>query len=83
MYMMHPYYYQSVFPFGGLFWFLIILGVIFLVWAIAARHDHRSEDTDSEETLDEYESALEILKRRYARGEITKREFFAMKKDIS
>jgi len=31
----------------------------------------------------ETESALEILKKRYAKGEITKEEFDRMKKDIA
>jgi len=61
----------------GLFPFFLILGVILLIWAIAA---HRS-DSDNEEELKE-ETALEILKKRYARGEITKRQYLEMKKDI-
>lgn len=80
MYMMHPYYYQPAFPLGGLFWFLLILGALFLLWAIFSHHENDS--TDDEEMTDE-DSALEILKKRYARGEITKREFEQMKKDIA
>jgi len=37
---------------------------------------------ESESAL-ETESALEILKKRYAKGEITKEEFDRMKKDIA
>ena len=37
---------------------------------------------ESETTL-ESESALEILKKRYAKGEITNEEFDRMKKDIA
>jgi putative membrane protein len=51
------------------FWIAVIVGIIFLVrWLVistrAGGHSVRSED-----------SALEILKRRYARGEIDKEEF--------
>jgi uncharacterized membrane protein len=73
-----------MYPYGNggffgvrLFPFFLMLGFILLIWAIAA---HRS-DSDNEEELKE-ETALEILKRRYACGEITKREFLEMKKDI-
>jgi putative membrane protein len=77
-------YYGHMYPvqgsgfFGfGLFPFLLVIGVILLIWAIAA---HRS-DSDNEEELRE-ETALQILKKRYVRGDITKREFLEMKKDI-
>ncbi len=51
------------------FWVAVIVGIIFLVrWLVistrGSRRSARSED-----------SALEILKRRYARGEIEKEEF--------
>lgn len=74
-----PYY--TGFSFGGIF---ILLWWILVVWLIFAfirflvgghRHGHPSE-TDSDE-------ALKILKSRYARGEITKKEFDSMKKDIA
>lgn len=77
MYMMYPHYYYGGFSGFGLFPFVIILGVVLLIWAIAA---HRS-DSDNEEITEE-DSALEILKKRYARGEITKREFLEIKRDI-
>jgi putative membrane protein len=59
------------------FWVAAIVGVIFLIrWLVVSTGGSgrlgRSED-----------SALEILKRRYARGEINKEEFEEKKKDLS
>ena len=64
-------------PVGGLFmlffWGLIIIGIVLVVrWA----WEHgRSGGTAGEAPLD-------ILKRRYARGEITKEDFDRMKQDL-
>jgi putative membrane protein len=65
------------FSWTGLIPFLILVGVVLLIWAIAA-HRH-----DNDDELEHDETALDILKKRYAKGEITKREFVEMKKDIS
>ncbi|MGW8273170.1 MAG: SHOCT domain-containing protein [Thermodesulfovibrionales bacterium] len=56
-----------------IFWAVIILAVVFLVKAVAggARREGRGE------------MPLDILKRRYARGEITREEFEKMKDDLS
>jgi putative membrane protein len=71
-------------PYGGgmwmffhfFFWTLIIIGVILLiVWVV--RQTGRRAGGHAEET------ALDILQKRYARGEITKEEFEKVKKDIS
>lgn len=57
--------------FGGiimvLFWVLVIVGIIALIKGLI--HYKPIAEGQSEET------ALEILKRRYAQGEITKRDF--------
>jgi putative membrane protein len=59
------------------FWIAVIVGIIFLIrWVVISTvtggRGARSE-----------ESALEILKRRYARGEINKEEFEEKKKDLA
>ncbi len=54
------------------FWALVILGVVYLVKLIAGGSKSGQSD----------ESALDILKKRYAKGEISKEEFEARKKDI-
>jgi len=57
---------------GLIFWILIIIGLILLIkylWEGAGTR--RGE-----------ESALEVLKKRYARGDITKEEFEEKKKDL-
>jgi putative membrane protein len=55
-----------------LFWGLVIWGVVALV---RGRHGCCSPQNDKD-------SALEILRRRYAAGEITKDEFEQKKKDL-
>jgi putative membrane protein len=57
------------------FWIAVIIGIFFLVrWAISsANKDHGYKSQ---------ESALDILKKRYARGEINKEEFEERKKDL-
>ncbi|MBN1850514.1 MAG: SHOCT domain-containing protein [Deltaproteobacteria bacterium] len=67
--------------FGGIFmiifWVLIIIGLVFLIkWLI---HGTRGE-SDSQHKRPS--NAMEILKERYARGEIDKQEFEEKKKDL-
>ena len=55
-----------------IFWGFIILGLILLVrWLIGMGKTPKAEET-----------ALDILKKRYARGEINKEEFEQKKKDL-
>ncbi len=63
----------------GVFW-IAVLGLI--IWAVvaAARGTGQSGSFDSASRSD---SALEILKKRYARGEINKEEYEARKKDLT
>lgn len=71
------------FSWFGLFPFFLILGVILLIWAIAAHRSNDDEVSDNEGKLEGEETALDILKKRYAKGDITKRQYLEMKKDIS
>lgn len=58
-----------------LFWVLIVVGGILLVrWAL--------EQFGGGQRPSPGESALDILKRRYASGEITKEEFERMRADL-
>ncbi len=55
-----------------IFWILVIVGFVLAVrWLMSEAKDRRSD------------SALEILRQRYARGEINKEEFEAKKRDLS
>jgi putative membrane protein len=64
--------------FGGgifilLFWILIIAGIVFLVKYMAdSGRDNKGES----------DRAIEILKERYAKGEISKEEFEQKKKEL-
>lgn len=60
--------------FSLLFWILIIAGAVFIVRWLTERNNDSSSPT---------ESALEVLKKRYARGEIDKDTFEQMKRDIT
>jgi len=56
-----------------LFWALIIAGAVLVIrWLV---DQTRSPALGSE-------TALDVLKRRYAKGEITKEQFEAMKRDL-
>jgi len=56
-----------------LFWGLIIWGVVVLVRGLNYQRHCETPATDS---------VLEILKRRYAQGEITKKEYEQKKKEL-
>jgi len=57
-----------------LFWGLVIWGIVVLIRGVAMPGNSGSSR--------ELDSALEVLKRRYARGEISKEEFEEKKKDL-
>ena len=55
-----------------IFLILIILGIVYLVKLIVGREKRTTGET-----------ALDILKKRYAKGEISKEEFEEKKKDLT
>ena len=58
---------------GFIFWILILVGLILLIKYLWEGAGSRGAQ----------ESALEVLKKRYARGEISKEEFEEKKKDLT
>jgi len=61
--------------YGWLFWIIIIGLVVYLIVKLANRSSAGSNNQTNETPLD-------ILKKRYARGEISKEEFESKKKDL-
>jgi len=57
-----------------LFWGLVIWGVVALVRGLSGPKHYDSSEADS---------ALEILKRRYARGEVNKKEYEEKKRELT
>jgi putative membrane protein len=62
----------------SIFWILIIVGLVFLAkWLI---YDSKGEKFTIQRRSES--RAIDLLKERYARGEIDKAEFEAKKKDL-
>ncbi len=61
--------------FGWLFWILLI---VVIVWAII-QFTNRNQQTNLN-SIDE--TPLDILKKRYAKGEISKKEFYEIRKGL-
>ncbi len=66
--------------FGIIIWALIIAGIVWLViWLTKTYSAQGSQQKGSRQSN---ETPMEILKRRYAEGEVTKKEFEEMKKEL-
>lgn len=59
-----------------IFWVLLVVGLVFLIkWLIQTTSSGKTDASTGS-------TAIDILKERYARGEIDKAEFEAIKKDL-
>jgi putative membrane protein len=65
--------------FGLLFWIAVVVLIVVLVVQLANR---ASNSGSGAQYPQKQETALDILKKRYAKGEISKEEFEEKKKDI-
>ena len=76
-------------PFGGFGWIFMIIFWCLIIWVIVALargnfgKGHMCGHNHSDDTLGKDKSPLDILKERYAKGEINKKEFEERKKDLS
>ena len=61
---------------GWLFWLVIL---IVIIWFVFNQMNKNKQDTQSKGQ----ETALDIIKKRYAKGDLTKEQFEQMKKDLS
>jgi len=65
---------------GTLMLILFLIVIVVVVYFILQSTKPRSHDSSFRKTPGE--TSIDILKRRYARGEVTKEEFEQMKKDL-
>jgi len=63
----------------GWWWIIGLIIVVVVVWAIVKGLNQNNQSAANQSTK---KSALDILKERYARGEIDKEEFEERKKDL-
>ena len=58
-----------------LFWFVVLVCVAVVVLRVLRDHDHQTGDVQKSDPLD-------IVNERYAKGEITKKQFDQLKEDL-
>jgi putative membrane protein len=65
---------------GAFMWIVFLIVIVVVVYFVLQSTRARSYDSSLRETP--RETSIDIVKRRYARGEISKEEFEQMKKDL-
>jgi putative membrane protein len=70
------------FMFPGFGLIIIVVLVVIIVWALAGGRLSGSQGGTSDGRPTSPDTPLEIVRKRYARGEITREEFERMKKDL-
>lgn len=69
--------------FTAIFWVLVVgLGVWFITWLVS-RNRNKALTNAGSISAPASDTAVEILKQRYARGEISKAEYETMRNDLS
>ncbi len=64
--------------FGWIFWLVIIGGIVWALVTMVNNNNRKQQNYFPRE-----EDALEILKKRYARGEINREQFEQIKQDLN
>ncbi|MHB1443309.1 MAG: SHOCT domain-containing protein [Candidatus Humimicrobiaceae bacterium] len=62
--------------FGFIFFILVVIGIIFLIVWLVKRSNYPGVENRTES------KSLEVLKERYAKGELTKEQYESMKKEL-
>ena len=65
---------------GAFMWIVFLIVIVVVIYFVLQSAKRTSRDSSLRETP--RETSIDILKRRYARGDISKEEFEQMKKDL-